>query len=54
MNVTVRYEAQVRRAAGVESATLVIDDGATVADLLRTLSQAAAEPVRQMLVDDRN
>jgi molybdopterin converting factor small subunit len=54
MNITVRFEAQVRRAAGVESATLVVDDGATVADLLRTLAQAAAEPVRQMLVDDRN
>jgi molybdopterin converting factor small subunit len=54
MNITVRYEAQVRRAAGVDSTTLAVDDGATVADALRTLANAAAAPVRHMLVDDRN
>lgn len=54
MKITVRYEAQVRRAAGVASITLAVDDGATLADFLRTLAQTAAEPVRQILFDDRN
>lgn len=54
MNITVRFEAQVRRAAGVESMTLVVDNGATVAELLRTLFDVAAEPVRHILIDDRD
>lgn len=54
MKITVRYEAQVRRAAGIESTTLVVDGGTTVADVLKTLSKTVADPVRQMLVDEHD
>jgi len=52
MNVTVQFEAQVRRAAGVTSAELAVDDRATVGDLLRQLAHGTAEPVRRILLND--
>jgi molybdopterin converting factor small subunit len=53
MNIIVRYEAQVRRAAGVDSTALVVSDGTTVGEFVRQLAAGAAEPVRRILVDDR-
>jgi molybdopterin converting factor small subunit len=52
MNISVRYEAQVRRAAGAASASLDIGDGATVIEIVQQLAQTADEPLRRVLLDD--
>jgi molybdopterin converting factor small subunit len=53
MNITVRFEAQVRRAAGATSTSLDVDNGATVSELLQKLADGSTEPVRHILLDDR-
>lgn len=52
MNVTVQFEAQVRRAAGATEASFVLEDGATIGELLQRIAADADEPVRRILVDD--
>lgn len=52
MNINVQFEAQVRRAAGMASASVSIDEGATIGELLQRIAADAAEPVRRILVDD--
>lgn len=52
MNITVQFEAQVRRAAGTASASVALGDGATIGELLRTIAETANDPVRRILVDD--
>ncbi len=39
MTITVRYQAQLRQAAGVASESVSLPKGATVLDLLRTLAE---------------
>lgn len=52
MQITVRFEAQVRRAAGAASESLEVDASATVADVVRALARDASAPLRRVLLDD--
>lgn len=52
MKIRVHFEAQVRRAAGIASTAVTIDENASLDELLRTLAETASEPVRNMLIDD--
>ncbi|MCS7046695.1 MAG: MoaD/ThiS family protein [Gemmataceae bacterium] len=52
MKVTVHYFAQLRRAIGCSRETVVIDEGATLAHLLRLLASRHATSAGAMLVDD--
>jgi molybdopterin converting factor small subunit len=52
MNITVRYEAQVRRAAGAPSQSLDVRDRATVRELIRRAAEKADEALRRLLLDE--
>ena len=50
MQITVQYEAQARRAAGVGSETLEVSDGCCVSDCIHRVADAHGEHLRSVLV----
>ncbi len=51
MQITVQYEAQARRAAGVGSDTIEVSDACCVNDCIRRVADAHGEQLRSVLVD---
>ena len=51
MNVTVKYMAQARAAAGTSSETVALPDGATAATLFRQLAEKHGEALKALLLD---
>lgn len=52
MKITVEYEAQAKRAAGVGSETVDVEVGTTVADVLKQLASAHGDPLKSILLDN--
>ena len=52
MQITVHFEAQVRRAAGADSTVLEIAEPLSAAEIVVRIGQASAEPLRRVLLDD--
>jgi molybdopterin converting factor small subunit len=50
MNVTVKFETQVKRAAGTSSREMEVDPAWSVGDIVRHLAEGS-EPLREILVD---
>lgn len=50
MIVTLEYTAQIKRAAGTARETIEVDDGATVADLLRTAADGHEDEFRRLVL----
>jgi molybdopterin converting factor small subunit len=52
MQITIQYESQVRRAAGVSSETIEVPDGCcSVRDCIRTVAAAHEEELKLILVN---
>ena len=51
MQLTVHYFAQLKRAAGVSSETVMVDPGATLAKLVQRLGQEHGDAFRAMVLD---
>lgn len=51
MQITVQYEAQARRAAGIASETVEVAEGCSVSDCIRQVADAAGEPLQAILID---
>ena len=51
MQVTVHYFAQLRRAAGVASETVVVESGCTLAQLAPRLAERHGDAFRALLLD---
>ncbi len=51
MKITVQYEAQARRAAGISSETIEISDRCCVNDCVRNIADAHDEQLRMILVN---
>ena len=49
MRITVRYMAQVKRAAGVAAEQVELPDSCLLRDLLARLAERHGEPLRQLL-----
>jgi hypothetical protein len=52
MQITVHFEAQVRRAAGVAGMAIPVDAPCSAAEIVEHVGRAAAEPLRRVLLDD--
>lgn len=52
MRITVRYMAQVRRAAGVSSEQVEAAEACAVREFVRQIAARHGEPLRQLLVDE--
>lgn len=50
MNITVKFETQVKRAAGVSSREMEVDPAWTVGDVVRHLAKGS-QPLQDILVD---
>ncbi len=53
MQITIRYEAQARRAAGVSSEKIELEDSCRVGDCLREVAREHGDPLKPMLLNDR-
>lgn len=51
MQITVQYEAQARRAAGIASETVEVADRCSVSDCIRQVADTAGEPLKPILID---
>lgn len=52
MRITVRFEAQVRRAAGVQATAVDVPAESSVRQLVQQLAESSVEPLRRVLLDD--
>ena len=52
MQVTVEYAAQVKRAAGVASESVDVEDSCSIRDLLTQVAAARGEALKNILFDD--
>ena len=50
MNVTVEYAAQVKRAAGLASERLEVDESSCVQDVVRRIAQDHGDPLSSLLL----
>ena len=51
MQITIQYEAQARRAAGIGSETIEVSDGCRVSDCICRVADAHGEQFRAILVN---
>ncbi len=51
MEVTVEYAAQVKRAAGIASETLPLDEGDSTRELLAAIADRHGQPLTDILLD---
>lgn len=52
MKITVKFEAQLRRAAGFATAVFDVGETPTAAQIVEHVGESAAEPLRRLLLDD--
>lgn len=52
MQVTVEYAAQVKRAAGVASESVDVDDGCSVQDALSRIAEQHGDPLAKLLLGE--
>ena len=50
MQITVQYEAQIRRAAGIRSEIVDVPDGSDVGACVRSVAEAHDDPLRNLLL----
>lgn len=53
MQITVHFLAQLKKAAGCDSALVEVNVGDTASRLVKLLAEKHGEPLRPLLVDDR-
>lgn len=51
MQITIQYEAQARRAAGIGSETIDVSESSSVGDCIRAVADARGEKLKPMLVN---